>query len=252
MLGGLALLVAPQEQTGKIQLGFVKIFRWPLSLGGNMALTASTEQTLGDTVPRREFNKLQIHVNNLEAMLRQQQEQFKKLSDLYNKYDVWEGADFALAEIITTNVKEARNELTIDCIGNARPAEGQFVIGDNSVIGRISDASAGTARVRLFTDPKSAIRVKIGDLDVPMMLKGNGDNSAKISLVKTEHKIKAGDYVFASGAGTAFLNTPLTIGKVARCVKNRKNPLEWDITVTPACNIEKLEDVNVIIMNPQK
>jgi len=252
MLSGLILLFAPQELTGKIQLGFESIFRWPLSLGGDLALTARTEQTFGDMVPRREVNKLQIHISNLEARLTQQQEDFSKLSALYERYDVWEGADFAFAEVITPNVKGTRNELTIKYPGNARVVKDQFVLGDNSVIGTISDASAGTAHVRLFTDPKSAIRAKTGDLDVPMVLRGDGDNAARISLVSTEHKVKVGDTVFASGAGTAFLNTPMTIGKVARCVQNRKNPLVWDITVTPACDIEKLEDVTVIIMNPQQ
>ena len=252
MLSGLILLFAPQGLTGKIQLGFERVFRLPLSLGGDLALTAITEQTLGDMVPRREVNKLQIHINNLEARLRQQQESFRKLSVLYKRYDVWEGADFVLAEVITPNVKGTRNELTINYSRNASLAKDQFVLGDNSIIGTISDASAGTAHVRLFTDPKSAIRVKIGDLDVPMVLRGGGDNSAGISLVSTEHKVKVGDTVFASGAGTGFLNTPMTIGKVARCVKNRKNPLVWDITVAPACDIEKLEDVAVLIMNPQQ
>ncbi|HEC04112.1 MAG TPA: hypothetical protein ENI81_11315, partial [Phycisphaerales bacterium] len=168
MLSGLILLFAPQELTGKIQLGFESIFRWPLNLGSNLTLTATTEQTLGDMVPRREFNKLQIHISNLQARLSQQQEDFRKLSALYERYDVWEGADFALAEVITPKVKARRNELTIRYSRNAPVVKDQFVLGNNSVIGTISDASAGTAHVRLFTDPKSAIRVKIGDLDVPM------------------------------------------------------------------------------------
>jgi hypothetical protein len=39
---------------------------------------------------------------------------------------------------------------------------------------------------------------------------------------------------------------------VAQFKRDDKNPLFWDITVVPACDIEQLEDVAVIIMNPQK
>lgn len=251
MLGGLILLFAPRGITSKMQLGFASVFRWPLSVGGNFALTSITDQQFQDVVSRREHNKLLNHAKNLEARLSQQEEKFKKLSDLYKKYDAWEGVDFALAKVITSN-KGARNELTINYIGNARLVEGQFVLGDNSIIGTIADASAGTARVKLFTDPTSAISVKIGDLAVRMMMVGNGDNSARISLVEARYEIKAGDNVFASDAGTGFLDAPVVIGTVARCVKDRKNPLMWDITVKPACDIEKLEGVVVIIMNPQK
>lgn len=248
MLGGLIFLFAPRGLTGKLQLGFVEIFRWPLSIGGDFVLT-STEQVVQDTVPRGEYTKLLNHANNLEAKLRQQQEMFKKLSALYSKYDAWDGVDFALAKVITANVSGARNELTINYNRNAPLVKDQFVLRDNSIIGRITDASAGTAHVRLFTDRTSAIPVKIEGLDKQMILEGNGDGSAKIPLVDTKSQIKAGDRVFASDAGNRFLGAPMVIGVVARCVKNRKDPLIWDITVRPVCDIENLEDVTVIIMN---
>lgn len=256
MLGGFILLVAPQSITGKIQLGFVRVFRWPLSIGGGIALTANTQQTLEDAVPRREYDKLQNHCDNLQATLTRERER-SKIYDLYNA-NVWDGAGYALAKVITAD----RNGMTIKYDRGARLVEGQFVLRDNSIVGRISEASAGTAHVRLFTDPKSAIQVKIGELDVLMLMKGNGDNSAMIPLVDTKHEIKVGDKVFASDARTRlqdaqmimgrFLDAQVIVGKVARCVQSRKNPLVWDITVEPACDIASLEDVAVIIMEPQK
>ena len=43
-LTGLIFLFAPQNLTSKFQLAFVHVFRWPLSVGGNLALTAQTQQ----------------------------------------------------------------------------------------------------------------------------------------------------------------------------------------------------------------
>ncbi len=251
MLGGLILLFAPRGLTGRIQLGFARVFRWPLSVGGNFALTRSTDQLVRDVVPRVEYEKLQVHINNLRATLDREREKYRTFYGLYND-PVWDGANFALAKVITADTKDARKELTVDYSKDARLVEGQFVLGNESIIGTIADASAGTAHVKLLTDSTSAIPVKIGNLGVRMMMVGNGDNSARISLVEAKHEIKVGDAVFASDARTSFLDAPVMVGTVARCVKDRKNPLLWDITVKPACDIENLDSVSVIIINPQK
>jgi len=246
MLGGLILLFSPRGLTRKMQLGFERIFRWPLGVGRDFALAAPSDQMLRDAVPRIEYEKLENHVHNLEATLRRERERYKQLYGLYTD-PVWEGTDTALAKVITENAGGARNELTIEYSRDVTLVKGQYVLNNNCVVGRISDASAGTAHVRLFTDRQSAIAVQIGELDVPMMMKGNGNNSAKILLVPTTHKIEVGDAVFASDVGTRFLDAPVILGEVSRCAKSRENPLIWDITVKPACDLDDMVDVTVII-----
>ena len=249
MLGGLILLLAPQNLTGKIQLGFVRVFRWPLSIGGDFALTANTQQTLEDTVLRREYDKLQNHCDNLEETLRAQREKFQKLRGLYNTY-VWEGADFIVADVITANIDRARSELAVKYGRSAGLVEGQYVLGDNGIVGTISDFSAGTAHVRLFTDPSSKMPVRISGVE--RMMQGNGDNSAKILLLSRDYKVKVGDKVFASNKKITFLDASMIVGTVAQVKTSRKDPFVLDVTVKPACDIEKLENVTIIIMNPPK
>ncbi len=77
-------------------------------------------------------------------------------------------------------------------------------------------------------------------------LRGIGDNSARISMAKYE--VTVGSEVMA-GKKPGFLDTPMIIGKVARCEHNAE-PLLWDITVEPVCNIQKVPNVVVIVMNP--
>jgi len=250
MLGGLALLVAPRGLTGKFQLGFASVFRWPLSIGRDFALTASTDKQLTDTVARREHNELQNHANNLEARLGQQQEEFRKLSDLYKKYDAWEGVDFVVADVITANIDRARSELTVAYGKGTGMARGQYVLGDNSIIGTISDFSSGTAHVKLFTDPTSKMPARISGVE--RIMQGNGANSAKILQLLKVHKIEVGDKVLASNNQVKFLEAPMIVGTVAQAKTSLKNPLLWDVTVKPACDIEKLENVAIIIMNPRK
>ena len=43
----------------------------------------------------------------------------------------------------------------------------------------------------------------------------------------------------------------MIVGTVARCKSNSENPLLWDITVKPACDIETVTEVAVIVVNPQ-
>ena len=262
MLGGSILLLAPQNLTGKIQLGFVRVFRWPLSIGGDFALTANTQQTLEDAVPRREYDKLQNHCDNLEELLRAQREKFERLYGLYNTYK-WEGVNYIVADVITANIDRARSELTVAYGKGTGMVKGQYVLGDNSIIGTISDFSSGTAHVKLFTDPTSKMPVRIGK-SVERMMQGNGDNSAKIPQLLKDHKVEVGDKVFASDKKMVgdevfasnnkirFLGASMIVGKVAQVKTSRKDPLLWDVTVKPACDIEKLENVAIIIMNPPK
>ena len=265
MLGGLILLLAPQNLTGKIQLGFVRVFRWPLSIGGGFALTANTQQKLEDAVSRREYDKLQNHCDNLEETLRAQRGKFEKLYGLYNTYK-WEGVNYIVADVITANIDRARSELTVAYGKGTGMVKGQYVLGDNSIIGTISDFSSGTAHVKLFTDPSSKMPVRIGGVE--RMMQGNGDNSAKIPQLLEDHKVEVGDKVFASNKKVRFLDTsdkvfarnkkvkfldaPMIVGTVMQVKTSRKDPLVLDVTVKPACDIEKLQNVAIIIMNPRK
>ena len=211
-------------------------------------MTAQTQQPLAGIVSRSE-TKDSNYIATLEETLAQERKKFKRLYGLYNTY-VWEGTDFALADVITKDTADGSgNELTIDCRKTTGLAKDQFVLGDESIIGRISDIfpQISKAEVKLITDPTSRMPVKVAGLK--SILKGSGNNSAKIEMVKSE--VKVGENVFTLKK-PGFLDAPMIVGKVSECNRNQKNPSLWDITVVPACNIEQLEDVAIIIMNPQK
>jgi len=77
-------------------------------------------------------------------------------------------------------------------------------------------------------------------------MKGCGNNQAKVEMLKD--KVKIDTKIMASKI-PGFLDTPMIIGKVVRCEHNDQ-PLVWDITVEPVCNIQKVESIHVIVMNP--
>jgi len=244
-LAGFIFLFAPGNLTNKFQFAFHRIFRWQLSIGRNISLSAGTRQPLRekDVVSRDEYKRFLNHLANVVQQRDDEHEKVKKLSRMRNM-PTWERMGFVPADVITVSINELRSELIINRGQDDGLAKDQFVLADNSVIGTIADVDAHTARVKLFTDPTSNTAVRIGNTD--SLMQGSGGNLAGISMAK--YKVKVGSEVMA-GKKPGFLDTPMIIGKVARCEHNAE-PLLWDITVEPVYNIQKVTNVHVIVMNP--
>jgi len=254
MLGGLIFLFAPRKLTNKFQFAFVRIFRRPLSIGRNISLSASrliaSEQHLPtNLVSRERYNRLHNHLANVTEWLKQERQKVEKLSGLRDR-PVWKGVDFVLADVIAASINELNSKLIINRGQKDGLAKDQFVLANESVIGTVSKVDTRTAQVRTITDPASKVAVKIAKLNMDRIMQGNGNSSAKVQLVSTKYKIKIGDIVYAQKK-PGFLSTPVIVGTVAQCKSNDENPLLWDITVKPACDIESLTDVAVIVMNPR-
>jgi len=246
MLAGFIFLFAPQSLTNRFQFAFIRVFRWPLSVGRNISLLARTRQPSTDVVSRREFNKLQNLLADVIQQRDQKHEELEKLSGLRKRFPL-EGANLLSAGVITAAVDKLRSELIINRGQKDGLAKDQFVLADNSVIGTMSDVNSRTARVRLFTDSASNIAVKIGKLNIERIMRGSGGNLAKVEMIK--QKVRIGTEIMASKK-PGFLDTPIIAGRVVRCERNAESPLLWDITVRPVCDTERLNDVTVIVMNP--
>jgi rod shape-determining protein MreC len=213
-----------------------------------MPLSARTEVSVQDNFARKEA-QYQNHIVNLEEELRQKNQTIEQLSGLRSRLRGLEGAKLVPAGIITASTEGLRCELIINRGSDDGLAKGCYVIGDNSIIGTVTELSARTSRVRLLTDASSVTQVNIRGVDVNMLMQGDGSDSGKIKLVPIRHKIKAGDAVLARKK-PGFLDTAIVAGVVAECKRDNKNAALWDITVRPVCDISKLDDVAVIVMNP--
>ncbi len=246
---GFIFLFAPQNLTNKFQFAFARIFRGPLNVSRSFSLSTHSNQPLSGAVTRREYNRLQNYLANVTKELTQEREKVKKLSGIHDRRPL-EGANLVFADIITASVNGKDDELIINRGADDGLEKGQFVLGDNSIIGTMSAVTSRTAEVRLITNSASKIPVKIAELDVDRLMQGTTGNTAKILLLSVKHKVRKGDVVYAC-KNPGFLDAPMIVGTVAQCKKSDENPLLWDITVRPACDVTKLTDVAIIIMNPQ-
>lgn len=249
MLAGFIFLLAPQNWTNKFQFAFARIFYWPLSMCRSISLHAHMQPILTDVVPRREYNKLQNHLTNIIAQRDQARREVETLSGLRNRFGL-DSAALVLADVYTVSINGSQSEFIINRGKNDGLLKDQFVLGDNSIIGTISDVDSRTARVKLITDSTSNIAVKIAGVD--RVMQGTGNNSAKIPMLSIKkHKVKVGDIVHVRKK-PGFLDVPMVAGKVTQCKRDDENPRLWDIIVKPVCDIETLNDVAVIVMNPQQ
>ena len=245
-LAALILLLSPQKLTNKFQFAFARIFHLPLRVGRTLSLSAQTQKNPNDSIDQREYNQLLNHLKRLEELLKLEHQKVEQLS-MYRDRLPLAGAGLPFAGIISSNIDHSNGKLIINRGTDDGIITGQFVIADNSIIGIISEVAPRTAKVTLVTDPAFQIPIKISGFNVNRFLVGKGNNLAKIQLLETKYKIKTGDVVQAQLPG---LDGPMVIGKIKSFKMDSQKPLLWDVTVEPACGIEDLLYVNVIIQNP--
>jgi len=247
-LAGFILLLSPQQLTVRFKFAFARIFRWPLTVGRNITL-ARTEQNSAGLSSKKEL-QYRNAIANLTQRLLQEHQRLEALARMRDRLKLHH-APLVPAEVITASLGGQYCELIINRGSEDGIRAGQFVVGDNSIIGIISQLGTSQARVKLFTDPSCRIEVKIADSPIYRVMQGTGCNSAKIQMVSRKHKVRKGDPVFVCSK-PGLLDAPRIIGVVARCKPDDEKPLIWDITVEPVCDFKTLTNVAVIVMNPEE
>jgi len=245
-LAGFILLFAPQTVTSRFQFAFARMFHWPLRTGKNVPLSAKTEVKIHQEDFGRKETQYQNYIMNLEEELRQKNQLIEQLTGMRTRLRGLEGAKLVPADIISAATEGQRGELIINRGSDDGLAKDMFVIGDNSVIGTITELSDKNAKVRLLTDATSAVQVNIPGLEINMIMEGEGRNLAKIKLVPVKHKIKVGDAVLVRKK-PGLLDAAIVAGTVQQCKRDNKNASLWDITVKPACDAGNLNNVAVIV-----
>jgi len=260
-LAALTLFFAPNQWTYRARLVFNHFFRLPLSAGRSLSSALHTGHDAQAYVPLQKYNRVRNELANLKQRLHEQRRKVEKLSGLRDR-DVWQGALFVLADVITRSIDPSQAKLIINRGQNDGLVPGCFVLGDNSAIGTVTATDARTAQVTLFTDPaaKTAVRIAEGALledsrsgpfssDAHAVMQGAGADIAKIRLVHAKQKTAVGSVVFAAGK-PGLLDTAVIAGTVHECKRNPQNPLLWDVIVKPVCDFETLHEVTIVIMNP--
>ncbi len=253
MLAGLIFLfLVPKDLAGQLQLAYARAFRWPLAAGRGLTLASRTATPPVQDVSRKDhkalltaYGQTRNELANLQAQLQEAHRTIEQLTKLRGRPG-WESVPLRPAAIIAP-ADQAQNELIINRGQQDDVAVGQFVLSpdDHGIIGTISDVSPKGAKVRLITDPASKIAVSIADLHVSGLMEGRGNNTARIPLISTKHKVQKGDPVYARKQ--PGLDIRIITARVTECKPDADSPLLWDIKVQPVCDVANLSEIAVVI-----
>ena len=243
LASGLFLLPAGAGQS--LQLSFLAGFCRPLWAQG-MASEAGDRE--GDCVRRDQFNRCQNYLANVTMELVRTRAKLKQLSQVADRRPL-EGAAIVFADVITRLCLGGSDELVINRGADDGLKHGQVVLGDNCVIGRVSAVSFRTAKVMLVTDTGSRTAVCTEAGTDARFMQGNGNGRAKLLHMSSESRLSPGQLLYMC-AEPGFLDSSMVAGQVVRCERDAQNPLLWDADVEPACRLDQLRTVMVLVINP--
>ncbi len=248
VLTGFVLLLSPQKVTGKVHGLFTGVFKFPLRVGRQISLSARVSDTPGQNLRQKEI-EYQNHIANLVAEIEEKTNQIEQLSLIRSREYALSGAGLIMADVVSSTTQGSKNELIINRGQRDGIEAGQFVLGWNSIIGTISQVWDRQAKIQLLTDRDSMMAVSFDGLNKQTLLDGQGNGKAVIQW--SRKKAEVGQIIYAQKKA-GFLDCPMITGQVIECKMNDQNPLLWDLTIVPACDIAMLPSVTVIVMNPTK
>jgi len=249
LLTGFILLLIPQNVTSRLNFAFIDIFSFFLNIGSSAAYYQNPENNSPFSVSRHEYNKLWVAYSNLQAKVFEQKRQIDQLGRVRMTEP-----DPATGLVLANIVNRRKNEFIINRGSADNLKKGQYVLGDNAVIGCIEQVSTDISSVKLITSSACKLHVKISAPDVNSYfngtIQGDDKDGAKILNVPKKYKIKEGFYVYAAPK-PGILQSPRIIGRISRCVVDETNPVLWDITVKPAYESDDIADVAVIVIKTE-
>ena len=117
------------------------------------------------------------------------------------------------------------------------------VITPDGVVGKIIDAYPNTSQVQLLTDERSGVGAKLADSGIQSPVGGFGEALLAMKYFPNDDDVSVGARVVTSGMDRIFPRD-LPVGTIAEVKAG--NPFK-QIRVKPAANLEKLEEVLVLL-----
>jgi rod shape-determining protein MreC len=127
--------------------------------------------------------------------------------------------NYRVAQVIGWSHQLFNNNVIIDAGTNRGIREGNIVVGDIGVVGRIEHVEKSRSRLILINDSTSRIPVIISNARVRGILVGNNSNLMEIIYSSKGKEIEVGDMVYTSGDGDT-LPSGLFIGRIKKVENN--------------------------------
>ena len=154
---------------------------------------------------------------------------------------------FLSAEVIARDPSAWYKTVTIDKGWADGVHKGLPVVISEGIAGQVIEATARYAKVMLLIDRNSAVDALVQRTRARGIIKGAGNEHYQFVYVLRKDETQIGDRVITSGLDGVFPKG-LVLGQVAT-VEKQKPGIFQSVTVQPAVDFDKLEEV-LVLLNP--
>jgi rod shape-determining protein MreC len=198
---------------------------------------------LSDTA--KENDKLREENNNLKLQLNEIQskaEEADRLAALLHFRDEHESTKMIPARVIGTSADTSSEVIYIDRGRRDGLKRNMGVITPDGVVGKVIEVYGDTSQVLLLTDKDSGVGAMLADTRIQSPVGGMGEPLLNMKYVAGDDQVKVGEKVVTSGMDRIFPKD-LPVGTV---VEVKPGMPFKHIRVTPAANLERLEEVLIL------
>ncbi len=196
---------------------------------------------------RQHDRDLQYQIDQLrlrEAALAEDARQGQRLQRLLAFKQQYVGRTVA-AEVVGTGGGDQSRLLVINKGANDGLKPDMAVITPDGPVGKLRDVFPNSAQVLLLNDPGSGAGVILANTRTRGVLHGAPGGQLEITNLMSDDRIKPGEPVITSG-GDQIFPRGLSIGVISAVRPDREHPPFAAITIKPAANLDRLEEVLVV------
>ena len=188
---------------------------------------------------RRENGELKLEVMQLQG----KSAEADRLAALLSFKQKQAKVRMVTARVIASNPDANSAVIYIDQGSRDEIRRGMGVITPEGVVGRVIEAFRDTSQVMLITDRESGVGAMIANSRVQSPVSGTGEPLLAMKFVGNDEEVSVGQYVVTSGMDRIFpKDLPVGIISSVKPGAERKQ-----IRVKPSANLEKLEEVIVLL-----
>ncbi len=213
----------------------------------------SVVQSIGDLGTLRDRNR-ELEAENAE--LRRQAETFsdneRELARIRSLLQLEGNVGLRAVQgrVIGASLSGLERTVTINKGRNNGIVPDRAVLAPEGLVGRVSWASANSAKIELLTDAKSAVGVRIGESGETGLARGTGGRNLELELVSRaaldQGAVKVGDMVLTSGYQGGIYPSGLPVGKVERVTLAARGTT-YTISVRPFVRFSQLDILSVAV-----
>jgi rod shape-determining protein MreC len=223
--------VSPFERAGSHGFGWIHdIWRHYFALQNT---TKENEQL------RHENDTLKLQITQLQGKAAEAD----RLAVLLNFRQSHADVPMIAARVIATGAGTASLTIQLDHGERDGIRKNMGVITPDGVVGKVVEAYPNAALVLLLTDKESGVGAMLADSRIQSPVGGQGEPLLVMKYVPNDDTVNLGERVITSGMDRIFPRD-LPVGTVAEIKPG--NPFK-QIRIKPAANLERLEEVLVLL-----